>query len=96
MILVIHLDRFRKNGDQETKNQKSIKFEETLDLHRWVAESEQAKVHTKYSLYGVLTHHGASSHGGHTVAYVKSSNGLWHCLDNNSVSTKKRTKHGPA
>ncbi|KAI8099106.1 uncharacterized protein BX664DRAFT_254893 [Halteromyces radiatus] len=87
-VLALHLNRFDKNGN---KNEKTIKFDEMMDITRLLTRTqieakEANKVETKYQLCGMITHQGASSiHGGHFVAYVKSSNGMWYCLDNESV-----------
>lgn len=39
-----------------------------------------------YTLFGVLVHHGHSLHAGHYVAFVRGPNGLWHQMDDASVS----------
>ncbi|KAI7879931.1 cysteine proteinase, partial [Lichtheimia hyalospora FSU 10163] len=81
-VLAIHLDRFGKNG----KNDKMIKFQETLDIKRYVTETERETLEqSQYQLYGVITHRGASQQGGQYAAFAKSSNGLWHCFDNELV-----------
>ncbi|KAI8333415.1 hypothetical protein BC941DRAFT_434657 [Chlamydoabsidia padenii] len=84
-VLAIHLDRFDKHG---SKNEKSIKFDETMDLTRFITPTqlETNKIPTHYQLCGVISHQGTSSiHGGRFVSYVKNSNGMWYCLDNESV-----------
>lgn len=81
-VLAIHLDRFGKNG----KNEKMVKFPETLDIKRYVTTTEQEALdQSQYHLYGVITHRGASQQGGQYAAFAKSSNGLWHCFDNELV-----------
>jgi ubiquitin C-terminal hydrolase len=88
-VLAIHLDRFDKQGN---KNEKSIKFDEALDLTRFITPTQLEndkgdKISTQYQLCGIISHQGTSSiHGGRFVSYVKSSNGMWYCLDNESVS----------
>lgn len=88
-VLAVHLDRFDKQGN---KNEKSIKFDEALDLARFVTptqleNSKGDKIPTQYQLCGIISHQGTSSiHGGRFVSYVKNSNGMWYCLDNESVS----------
>ncbi|CAI0394761.1 unnamed protein product [Linum tenue] len=39
----------------------------------------------KYSLYGVLVHHGSSTRFGHYVCFVRTSTGMWYCLDDEKV-----------
>lgn len=82
MALAIQLNRF--NGDYSKIN-KSIKFEETMDISRIVTESEKPHVSLKYHLYGMIVHTGQTINDGHYMAYVKSSNGIWYCMDNDSV-----------
>lgn len=40
----------------------------------------------KYTLYGVLVHYGPSAHSGHYACFVRTSNGMWHSLDDKEVS----------
>ncbi|KAL0095395.1 hypothetical protein F4703DRAFT_1789052 [Phycomyces blakesleeanus] len=91
-VLAIHLDRFDKSTEDGQKNGKAVKFEDALDIERNVTESERGSVKTKYNLYGVIVHEGPSRISGKFVAYVKSSNGIWYCMNNESVqqvSTKR-------
>ncbi|CAO3665479.1 unnamed protein product [Rhizopus stolonifer] len=81
-VLAIQLKRF-SSADSTSKINKHIKFEPTLDISRIVTESEHTK--TKYELYSMITHTGESMHSGHYVSYVKSSNGIWYCMDNDNV-----------
>lgn len=39
----------------------------------------------KYTLYGVLVHHGWSTHSGHYYCFVRTSSGMWYSLDDNRV-----------
>ncbi|KAI8991702.1 hypothetical protein BDF20DRAFT_909446 [Mycotypha africana] len=97
MNLVIHLQRFANDTDV-TKNNKYIRFEETLDISRVITETEKEHTNSKYHLYAVITHTGETFHGGHYIAYVKSSNGIWHCMDNEVVqvvSLKKLLEQKP-
>ncbi|KAI9320749.1 hypothetical protein BX666DRAFT_2024372 [Dichotomocladium elegans] len=93
-VLALRLNRFQQNG----KNDKMVRFEETLNIKRYVSESERSMVETQYHLYGLITHEGASSRSGQYTAYAKSSNGLWHCFENESVqqiSTKRLMAQNP-
>ena len=81
MNLVIQLDRF----DQQSKNNKMVKFEERMDIRYAVTETQREHVDSVYQLYGLIVHTGQSLHDGHYVAYVKSSNGIWYCMDNETV-----------
>ncbi|KAG1497944.1 hypothetical protein G6F46_007697 [Rhizopus delemar] len=82
-VLAIQLKRF--NSTDSSKISKYIKFEQVLDIKRTVTESEVNHVKLKYELYAVIVHTGESLHNGHYVSYVKSSNGIWYCMDNENV-----------
>jgi hypothetical protein len=41
---------------------------------------------SKYSLHGVLVHHGHTANSGHYYAFTQAPNGLWHCMDDDTVS----------
>lgn len=43
----------------------------------------------KYTLYGVLVHHGGSTRSGHYYCYVRTSGGTWYALDDNRVCDMK-------
>lgn len=63
-VLVIHLKRF-SFGNMFAKITKPVQFGAELVL----ASGPGAKV--RYELYGVVVHHGHSTHSGHYIAYVK-------------------------
>ncbi|KAI8390167.1 hypothetical protein BD560DRAFT_419291 [Blakeslea trispora] len=81
MNLVLQLDRFH----QQSKNNKMVKFEERMDIRYAVTETQREHMDPVYQLYGLIVHTGQSLHDGHYVAYVKSSNGIWYCMDNETV-----------
>ncbi|KAI8879836.1 cysteine proteinase [Backusella circina FSU 941] len=80
MSLVLQLQRFDQQGK---KNNKIIKFEEKLDIKRTITPNETQP--TTYQLYAVIVHTGDTINAGHYTAYVKSSNGIWYCMDNDEV-----------
>ncbi|CEP07193.1 hypothetical protein [Parasitella parasitica] len=82
MALALRLERFGTDADK-TKTNKFVKFEESMDIKRVVTENET--VNTKYHLYAAIVHTGHTINDGHYVAYVKSSNGIWYCMDNDNV-----------
>lgn len=84
MSLAIQLKRFNQDRDT-TKINKVVKFEETMDISRIITPSEKDKVNLKYNLYSIIVHTGDTINNGHYMAYVKSSNGIWYCMDNESV-----------
>lgn len=82
MTLAIQLQRFNQGGD---KINKAVKFEEQMDISRIITETEKSKVNLKYNLYAMIAHTGQTINDGHYMAYVKSSNGIWYCMDNDNV-----------
>ncbi|KAI8068975.1 hypothetical protein BDF21DRAFT_445885 [Thamnidium elegans] len=84
MTIAIQLQRFNQDSDR-TKINKTVKFEETIDISRIVTESEKENVNTKYNLYSIIVHTGDAIHNGRYMAYVKSSSGVWYCMDNENV-----------
>ncbi|XP_022937768.1 ubiquitin carboxyl-terminal hydrolase 23 isoform X1 [Cucurbita moschata] len=83
-VLTIHLKRFQSYNLEE-KIHKKIQFSPTLDLAPFVSGS-YADGDLKYTLYGVLVHHGGSTRSGHYYCYVRTSSGMWYALDDNRVS----------
>lgn len=82
MTLALQLRRFNTDADT-TKINKFVKFEESMDIKRVITENET--VNTKYNLYAAIVHTGQTINDGHYKAYVKSSNGIWYCMDNDNV-----------
>ncbi|KGN61042.1 ubiquitin carboxyl-terminal hydrolase 23 [Cucumis sativus] len=83
-VLTIHLKRFQSYNLEE-KIHKKIHFGPTLDLAPFVSGS-YADGDLKYTLYGVLVHHGGSTRSGHYYCYVRTSSAMWYALDDNRVS----------
>ena len=86
-VLTIHLNRL----ENDKKNDKLVKFTETLDIKRLITETETENTASVYHLNAIIVHQGASLLGGHYVAYAKASNGQWHCFDGESVREIDRT-----
>jgi hypothetical protein len=84
MVLALQLQRFNQDADT-TKINKFIKFEETLDIKRVITTTEKDQLSTTYQLYAIIVHTGQTINDGHYMAYVKSSNGVWYCMDNDAV-----------
>lgn len=82
MTLALQLKRFNTDADT-TKINKFVKFEESMDIKRVITANET--VNTKYNLYAAIVHTGQTINDGHYMAYVKSSNGIWYCMDNENV-----------
>lgn len=81
-VLCVHLKRFTYTGQKINRH---VAFDTKLELNSFMSGN---KSHPKasYSLYGVLVHSGSSCHSGHYYCYVKSSDGVWYCMDDSSVS----------
>ena len=61
-----------------------VDFDTTLDLAPYM--SDRRSPPKPYQLYGVLVHQGHSVHSGHYFCFVRAANGLWHQMNDNSVS----------
>jgi ubiquitin carboxyl-terminal hydrolase 36/42 len=81
LVLVLHLKRFAFGGMSDKIN-RHVEFQPTLSIpitnikekgdHAGQSHSQgQGQNMVKYSLCGVLVHHGHSVHSGHYVSYVK-------------------------
>lgn len=86
-VLMLHLKRFNYNG----KVNKHIDVSLTEELPCVVSAShdggvKESVVRVKYNLYGMVVHHGHSSHSGHYVGYVKAPNGQWCEMNDSQVS----------
>ena len=68
-VLVLHLKRFAFGGMSDKVN-KYVAFETALTLPIANAKDGSNKA-AKYSLCGVLVHHGHSVHSGHYISFVK-------------------------
>ena len=81
-VLVVHLKRFNYNG----KINKHIAFKLT-EMVPCVLDNKSSKVtDVKYHLYGIIVHHGYSTHSGHYVAYVKAPSGQWCEMNDSQVN----------
>jgi len=63
-----------------------ITYKEQLDIRPHMTEGQEKNVPGIYKLLAVIVHSGATTHSGHYVAYIKSSNALWYCMNDTSVS----------
>ncbi|KAM0751689.1 cysteine proteinase [Meredithblackwellia eburnea MCA 4105] len=82
MILTIHLKRFTPTGRKYTD---LVKYPELLDLAPYMSDGHGPK----YSLYGVVNHMGGGPNSGHYTAFVKSSEGRWHEMDDDYVTASR-------
>ncbi|KAI8853133.1 ubiquitin carboxyl-terminal hydrolase 42-like protein [Chytridium lagenaria] len=81
-VLALHLKRFEFSFSG-IKLDKHIKFPLTLDIKPFTSSPSAAN--ESYNLCGVLVHAGSSVNSGHYYSYVRSSNGLWYEMDDETV-----------
>ncbi|KAJ3533085.1 hypothetical protein NMY22_g7477 [Coprinellus aureogranulatus] len=81
IVLTVHLKRFsplgRKIGHQ-------VEYDERLNLQPYMSEGSFGPT---YTLYGVICHAGGGPNSGHYYAFVKSKDGRWHEMNDESVHT---------
>ncbi|EFA75503.1 peptidase C19 family protein [Heterostelium album PN500] len=82
-VLTVQLKRFSFLGFHGGKISKPVQFDPVLNLTPYMTTSTNDVV---YDLYGVLVHAGSSTNSGHYYCYTKSSSGVWHGLNDESVS----------
>lgn len=76
-ILTIHLKRFT---NQLRKDTRPVAYPQELDLSQYCGHP------TKYKLYAVLVHQGATVHSGHYYAFVQAGNQLWYEMNDSIVT----------
>ena len=83
-LLIICLNRFRKEGRWYEKNGSFIDFPlENLDMGKYLSGPE--KDHFKYDLFAVSQHYGGTG-GGHYTAVCKNVDGKWYDYNDSSCS----------
>ncbi|PPQ64616.1 hypothetical protein CVT24_008353 [Panaeolus cyanescens] len=80
MVLTVHLKRFSPLGRKYTH---PIQYDEELSLQPFMSAGQFGPT---YSLYGVICHAGGGPNSGHYFAYVKSKEGRWWEMNDESVS----------
>lgn len=83
--LTVHLKRFSFKNGLINKIDKMITYKEQLDIRPYMTDGQQQSIHQIYNLSAVIVHSGPTTHSGHYVAYIKSSNGMWYCMNDASV-----------
>jgi hypothetical protein len=84
LILTVQLKRFTFHG-YDCKISRQILFPESLDLDPFISKTSGLSEPKRYSLLSVLVHSGSSCHAGHYYSFVKSSNGIWYSMNDDSV-----------
>ncbi|KAF7636196.1 Ubiquitin carboxyl-terminal hydrolase [Meloidogyne graminicola] len=92
-ILIIHLKRFRHEGNYNTKLRTKITFPlYDLDMAQFVLseernEDEEKQLPNCYDLIGLISHRGQNIEYGHYVAYCRNiSDGNWYEFDDAQVT----------
>ena len=76
-VLTVHLKRFT---NQLRKDTRPVAYAQELDLSPFCGQP------TKYRLYAVLVHQGATVHSGHYYAFVQAGNHLWYEMNDSIVT----------
>ncbi|KAI5692640.1 hypothetical protein M8J75_001704 [Diaphorina citri] len=88
-VLICHLKRFQLTYSSLKKITKSVPFPMKLSIGSFCSSKcqgiEKGQTDVQYSLYGIVEHSG-SLHGGHYVAYVKTSSGQWYYASDSRVN----------
>ncbi|KAI0720329.1 hypothetical protein C8T65DRAFT_567932 [Cerioporus squamosus] len=79
LVLTVHLKRFSPMG---RKIGHPVRYDERISLEPYMSDGEFGPT---YSLYGVISHAGGGPNSGHYYAHVKSSNGSWYEMNDESV-----------
>ncbi|KAF9006599.1 hypothetical protein BDQ17DRAFT_1303029 [Cyathus striatus] len=80
MVLTIHLKRFSPLG---RKIPHLVQYDENLHLKPYMSEGQFGP---SYSLYGVICHAGGGPNSGHYYAFIKSNDGRWWEMNDESVT----------
>ncbi|GAA5863934.1 hypothetical protein JCM8547_005285 [Rhodosporidiobolus lusitaniae] len=87
-VLTIHLKRFTPLGK---KINGLIKYPEVLKLGPYMSNPS---LDPTYRLYALILHSGGGPHSGHYTAYVRASNGKWHDMNDDYVSSASPSGQG--
>ncbi|CAL5009489.1 unnamed protein product [Urochloa decumbens] len=93
-VLTLHVLRFEGKGN--AKRPGHVKFEENLDVGKYLDPRSKDKDNARYRLVGVIQHMGNALKEGHCVAYVRGSrtgseeqqssgSSKWFCADDSTV-----------
>ncbi|KAH9850784.1 cysteine proteinase [Lenzites betulinus] len=88
LVLTFHLKRFSPMG---RKIPHLVNYPERLSLQPYMSDG---KYGPSYTLYGVISHAGGGPNSGHYYAHVKSANGSWHEMNDESVMRQSTAPTG--
>ncbi|KAH9482542.1 Ubiquitin carboxyl-terminal hydrolase 36 [Psilocybe cubensis] len=81
LVLTVHLKRFSPLGK---KISHPLSYDQELSLQPYMSDGQFGPT---YSLYGVICHAGGGPNSGHYYAFVKSREGRWAEMNDESVSS---------
>ncbi|ESK95065.1 usp36 protein [Moniliophthora roreri MCA 2997] len=79
-VLTVHFKRFSPMGH---KIGHAVDYEEHLSLQPYMSDGQFGP---RYSLYGIICHAGGGPNSGHYYAFVKSREGKWYEMNDESVT----------
>lgn len=93
--LVVHLKRFRFNGNSSTKVKQGVSYPSFLNLTPYTTTGEDGSV---YQLISVVVHAGRSVSSGHYIAHCLQPDGSWATYDDEYVNriTEKQALRDPS
>lgn len=80
--LIVHLKRFKFNGNSSSKLKQSISYEKYLDLSEYSSIGSSLK----YQLISVIVHEGRSISSGHYIAHCLQPDGTWSTYDDEYIN----------
>ncbi|KAH3682088.1 hypothetical protein WICPIJ_006937 [Wickerhamomyces pijperi] len=93
--LIVHLKRFRFNGNSSTKVKQGVSYPSLLNLTPYTTSGEDGAV---YQLISVVVHAGRSVSSGHYIAHCLQPDGTWATYDDEYVNkiTEKQALRDPS
>lgn len=82
--LVVHLKRFKFNGNSSSKVKQSISYSKYLDMSTYASGKTGALI--KYQLTGVIVHEGRSILSGHYIAHCLQPDETWSTYDDEYIN----------
>ncbi|KAI0832628.1 cysteine proteinase [Trametes gibbosa] len=88
LVLTLHLKRFSPMG---RKIPHPVGYTERISLQPYMSDGKYGPT---YALYGVISHAGGGPNSGHYYAHVKSANGSWYEMNDESVMRQNSAPTG--
>ncbi|EDO15964.1 hypothetical protein Kpol_1044p24 [Vanderwaltozyma polyspora DSM 70294] len=85
--LLVHLKKFRFNGQSSSKMKQAVAYPMFLDLTEYCEDPEKGeKLPVKYQLISVVVHEGRSLSSGHYIAHCRQPDGSWAIYDDEYIN----------